>query len=117
MTDLRQLHAGAIDRACDVEAVEIVECLRADYTGTADDLFDQLHEVLDGHQWVFLTGQAEAVRYGSRHSEAYAEEMGEQPSTVEACAYVALQRHVMESDEWDALYQERRSPVELEAAE
>jgi len=121
VTDLRKLHADAIDRACDVEAVELVQMLRDDYAGLMDgdemDLMDTLHEVLDSHNWVFLTGQAEAIRYGSRFSEAYFEQIGEQPPTVEACAYMALQTHVLESDEWGELFEDCRTKAEKGASE
>ena len=33
---------------------------------------------------------------------------GEAPPTVEARAYMALESHVLSSDEWVALYDERR---------
>ena len=112
MTDLYQLHAAAIDRACDVEAAEIVDCIRNDFAGLMDgdemDLFEHLHEVIDSHSWIIYTAQAEAIGYGSRFRDAYEEEIGEAPPTAEARAFCALQRHVFESSEWDELYKELR---------
>ena len=60
-TDLTDLRRAAIDRALDQEAREIVQLLRDEYEGDADDLIDQLHEVVDGHEWIIYTAQAEAI--------------------------------------------------------
>lgn len=114
LTDLRR---EAIDRALDQEARVIVQCLREDYEGDADDLMDQLHEVVDGHEWVIYTAQAEAIGYGSRFRDAYTEEMGEAPPSLEARAYLALEHHVLDSDEWEALYDERSKPYTTDDGE
>lgn len=114
LTDLRR---AEIDRALDVEARTIVQCLREDYEGDADDLMDQLREVVDGHEWVIYTAQAEAIGYGSRFRDAYEEEMGQVPPSPEARAYLALEHHVLDSDEWEELYSERSKPYSTDDGE
>jgi len=62
---------------------------------TEDDLNDALHESCDGHQSIIYTHQARVGLCCTDNADAYEDEMGEKPPTVEAQMYMALQADVL----------------------
>lgn len=57
---------------------------------TEDDLSDVIHESCDGHQRVIYTHQARVGLCCTDNPEAYEEELGEKPLTVEAAMCMAM---------------------------
>lgn len=62
---------------------------------TEDNLNDALHEECDGHQRVIYTHQARVGLCCTDNADAYEEEMGEKPLTVESQMYMALRQDVL----------------------
>lgn len=78
---------------------------RAQVSAIAQDVLDesrthgrivheQLHETIDGHEWVIYTHKAQVVALVSSNADAYAEEIGEPPPDESARAYMAMTRDV-----------------------
>lgn len=63
---------------------------------TEDDLNEALTEACDGHQRVIYTQQARVGLCCTDNPDAYEEEMGEKPPTVEAQMFMALQQDVLQ---------------------
>lgn len=61
-----------------------------------EDLEMKISEMLDSHEFVSYTAKAWAVCLCSSHENAYEEEMGEAPPTVEARALWAMRTDVYE---------------------
>ncbi len=55
-----------------------------------------LQELIDGHEYVIYTFKAQLVVAFSDHSDAYEDELGEKPPTVEAQACMAMIADVRE---------------------
>jgi hypothetical protein len=75
----------------------VEECKRAVKDGEVSDdseLSDHLHEQVDGHQRVIYTHQARVGLCCTDNPEAYEDETGEKPPTVEAAMYYALMADV-----------------------
>jgi hypothetical protein len=51
---------------------------------------DWLHETIDGHEWVIYTFKAQCVLVATDHPDAYEEQYGDKPETMEAAAYGAI---------------------------
>lgn len=77
-----------------------VRSIAEEYTKakTGDDEKDQetLHQLVDGAQRVIYTYQAKLGLLISDNEDAYQDEFGEPPPTIEAQMYVALTRDVLE---------------------
>src|SRR6266487_4267848 len=61
----------------------------------ADDFFERLDEQVDGHQRVIYTHEARLGMCCTDNPEAYEDEMGEQPGSVEQAMYFALRADVL----------------------
>lgn len=66
---------------------------------------DWVDETTDGHEYVIYTFKAKCVCLASDNEDAYADEIGEAPPTVEAQACMAMRRDVWDllearEDEW-----------------
>lgn len=77
-------------------------------------LTEWVDETTDGHNYVIYTFKAKCVCLASDNEDAYADEIGLAPPTVEAQACMAMRRDVWEllearSDEWNP---EEREPTE-----
>ena len=60
------------------------------------DRDDWLHETIDGHSFVIYTWKARCVLICTDNPDAYEEDFGDKPGTVEAAAYAAMMRDVRE---------------------
>lgn len=65
--------------------------------GKSFDPSDALHEIVDGSQRVIYTYQAKIGLLCTDNADAYEEETGEPPSSVETAMFMALRRDVEES--------------------
>jgi hypothetical protein len=59
-----------------------------------DEVEDYLHETIDGHEFVIYTYKARLVMICTDHPDAFEEEMGDKPETVEQAAYGAMMADV-----------------------
>ena len=64
-----------------------------------DEVHDWLHEAIDGTQRVIYTWQARLGMLVTDNDDAYQEEMGEPPPSVEAAMFMAMQRDVQDEVE------------------
>lgn len=71
------------------------------------DRDEWIHQTIDGHEWVIYTFKARCVLIATDNPDAYMEDFGEPPPTVEAQAYAAMMRDVREAIE-RAEYLDRR---------
>lgn len=78
----------------------------------ADDLEMTISETLDNHEFVIYTGQSWAVCLCSSHENAYEEEMGTKPPTIEAQALWAMRTDVYDRLDVVALFREREEKAE-----
>lgn len=60
-----------------------------------DDFHDRLDEQVDGHQRVIYTAKARVGMCCTDNPEAYEDEMGEKPESVEQAMYFALRADVL----------------------
>ncbi len=68
-------------------------------------LTERVDEITDAHEYVIYTYKAQCVCLASDNEDAYEDETGEKPPTVETQACTAMRRDVWEllearSDEW-----------------
>jgi len=80
----------------DVRGV-VEDCKRAVKDGEVSDdseLSDYLHQSIDGTQRVIYTHQARVGMACTDHPDAYEDEMGEKPPTVEAAMFIAMMADV-----------------------
>lgn len=61
-----------------------------------EKLDENVHETLDGHEFVIYTGQAWAVCFASDNEDAYEDDFGGQPPNIEVQALRAMYRDLME---------------------
>lgn len=66
---------------------------------TREQADDWLHETIDGHQRVIYTWQAKLGMLASENEDAYEDEYGEKPGTVEIAMYAAMKKDVEEAVE------------------
>jgi hypothetical protein len=55
-----------------------------------EERYDWIHEAVDGHEYIIYTFKARCVLVATDNPEAYEEELGEKPPTVEAAACMAM---------------------------
>ena len=84
------------DYANDVQGI-VDELRRQARAGECDedDFFERLDETVDGHQRVIYTHQARIGMCCTDNPEAFEDETGEWPSTVEQAMYYALRADVL----------------------
>lgn len=76
-----------------------------------DDYMDWLHETIDGTQRVIYTFQARCGMLVTANPDAYTEDFGEEPRTVEQAMYAAMMRDVQDLIDQYALPEEREEEV------
>lgn len=81
----------------------VLEAVREAVRDYGQDSDEALQEIVDGYETVIYTGKARVYLLGSDHDEAYEEEMGEPPSSVEVQAAFAIMADVRDRKEWDGL--------------
>lgn len=73
---------------------DVRDLAREALTKPEDERDDWLHETIDGHERVIYTHKARIVLVCSENPDAYEDEMGEKPGTVEQAAYMAIMADV-----------------------
>lgn len=104
------------DRVTEAQREEALRILRRDYWQDVRDVVEDLreeikrgnlepdaeaidtwiHETIDGHQRVIYTHYARETLLFVDNPDAYEEEMGEKPQTVEQAAYFAFRKDVVD---------------------
>lgn len=99
----------------DVRSV-VDECKRAVRDGEVTDdseLSDHLHQAIDNTQRVIYTHQARVGLCCTENPEAYEDEMGEKPPTVEAAMFMAMMADARRSlEDFDTIKAELESESE-----
>lgn len=83
-------------------AKDIIRQIKEGEITSRDDLYERLNEEVDSTQWVIYTYQARILLICTDTPEAYQDEFGEAPDTVEKQAYAAYLHDLTEQVEAEA---------------
>ena len=80
-------------------AKDVIRQIKDGEISSRDELYERLNEEADGTQWVIYTHQARVLLVCTNTPDAYEEEFGEKPDTVEKQAYAAYLHDLTEQVE------------------
>jgi hypothetical protein len=81
---------------------------------TTEELYDRLHENIDGSATCIYTGQSMCYNLGSRNDGAVEEELGDRERyTPGQRAYFAIRADILDRPEWDELVERLENAEEV----
>lgn len=104
-SEIRRWYYSGVRRLVDCLIEESRDEKHEDADSAREWLTERVDEDTDGHEFVIYTFKAKCVCLASDNEDAYTDEIGEPPPTVEAQAYMAMRRDVWDlldarEDEW-----------------